>query len=108
MDVPDGGYTSKPTLHRKSSFNILSKCILRFLRINSLCPGNKKRVKNAGIPFFQEVRESENTVKCYHKDKIPRAFTLRKKPGNLINIRNNTFKKSPPNSVLEEKAVLFP
>jgi len=47
-------------------------------------------------------------VKCYHKDKIPRAFTLRKKPGNLINIRNNTFKKSPPNSVLEEKAVLFP
>ena len=75
MDVPDGGYTSKPTLHRKSSFSILSKCILRFLRINSLCPGNKKRVKNAG---------------------------------NLINIRNNTFKKSPPNSVLEEKAVLFP
>lgn len=51
MDVPDGGYTSKPTLHRKSSFSILSKCILRFLRINSLCPGNKKRVKNAGIPF---------------------------------------------------------
>lgn len=71
-------------------------------------PWKQEESKKRRNTLFQEVRESENTVKCYHKDKIPRAFTLRKKPGNLINIRNNTFKKSPPNSVLEEKAVLFP
>ena len=66
-------------------------------------PWKQEESKKRRNTLFQEVRESEN-----HKDKIPRAFTLRKKPGNLINIRNNTFKKSPPNSVLEEKAVLFP
>ena len=71
-------------------------------------PWKQEESKKRRNTLFQEVRESENTVKCYHKDKIPGAFTLRKKPGNLINIRNNTFKKSPPNSVLEEKAVLFP
>ena len=53
-------------------------------------PWKQEESKKRRNTLFQEVGESGNTVKCYHKDKIPRAFTLRKKLGNLISIRNNT------------------